>query len=50
MIKRIKRARRNFSRMNTAEQAERVDAVGGTIVIGSLMIWILWIAVIWMVK
>ena len=36
--------------MNRAEQADRIDAVGGTIVIGSLMIWVLWIAVIWMVK
>ena len=50
MIKRIKRARRNFSRMNTAEQADRIDAVGGALVIGALMIWLLWIAVIWMVK
>jgi len=50
MIKRIKRARRDFSRMNKAEQADRIDLIGGTVIAGALMIWLLWIAVIWMVK
>jgi hypothetical protein len=48
MIKRIKRAHRNFSRMDKAEKSDRIDAIGGTIVMGSLMIWILWIAAVWM--
>jgi len=36
--------------MNTAERADRIDAIGGAVVIGSLMIWVLWVAVIWIVK
>lgn len=50
MIKRIKRARRNFSRMNTAERADKIDLIGGTIVIGTLMIWSLCIATVWIMR